>query len=102
MTSVVFFYSIDNGPTLHRGKYRASVPLEGGIETILPSRVLIGLNNSMLQWELPIFESVQIGPLLYVDYEANEDPQKRVWYDFYGIEDEHKSIAYVHKNSNKL
>jgi hypothetical protein len=56
----------------------------------------------MLQWELPIFESVQIGPLLYVDYEPNEDPQKRVWYDFYGIEDEHKSIAYVHKNSNKL
>ena len=102
MTSVVFYYSIDNDPTLHRGKYRVSVPLEGDIEIILQSRVLIGLNNSMLQWELPIYELVQIGPLLYVDYEPNDDLQKMVWFDFYGIEDEHKSIAYVYKNSNKL
>jgi hypothetical protein len=102
MTSVVFFYSIDNGPTLHRGKYRVSVPLEDTLEAVLPSRVLIGLNNSMLQWELPLYESVQIGPLLHIKDDPNEDPQKRVWFDFYGIEDEHKSIAYVHKNSNKL
>jgi len=102
MTSVVFYYSIDNDPTLYRGKYRGSVPLEDRLEAILPSRVLIGLNNSMLQWELPLYDSVQIGPLLYVEDDPKEDIQKRVWFDFYAIEDEQNAIAYVHKNSNKL
>lgn len=102
MTSVVFYYSIDNGPTLHRGKYRVTVALEDTLENVLPRRVLIGLNNSMLQWGLPFYESVQIGSLLYVQDDPKEDLQKRVWFDFYGIEDEQKSIAYVYKNSNKL
>jgi hypothetical protein len=102
MTCVVFYYSIDDDPTLYRGKYNSPLTFEEPLDTLIQSRVLIGLNNSMMQWELPMIQSVQVGPLLHVVHDPKNGLQERVWYDFYGIEDEKQAIAYVHRNSNKL
>lgn len=102
MTSVVFFYSINDDPTLYRGKYRCSFMHDVPLDTLVQERVHIGLNNSRLQWELPPFDSIHIGPLVPVEHVPAKEVQERVWYDFYGIEDEQQAIAYVQRNSSKL
>jgi hypothetical protein len=102
MTCVVFYYSIDDDPTLYRGKYNSPLTFEEPLEIHIQGRVLIGLNNSMLQWELPMIQSVHVGPLLHVIHDPAKGLQERVWYDFYGIEDEQQAIAYVQRNSSKL
>lgn len=102
MTSVVFYYNIDDDPILYRGKYKSCFIYENQLETLVQDCLRIGLDHSRQEWELPPIQSIQIGPLLHVEYQSTSDPQEKVWYDFYGIEDETRAFAYVQRNSSKL